>query len=391
MIQTLLGGSDVTELVQEGSVTQRFGLPLNEASVRLPADYLGIASTGIGLEIVRDGVCDFNGTVELLEAQGDGERMSVVYTGVDPSLVYNFRPARDADGDFSDPSFLEDFVTGPLVMGEVLANSVTHEGALGVELGTFAAGGVSIVGAPTNWPMTLAQLGGLFASTGRCDIIHTPISGSGNRARVDVYNGDFGADLSGSVVFRYATGATSNVQRCTFTLDSREIVNKLWDLLGPRKNQQQWWGGNITGDHPALDQPPYSSSQPAIAAAISASRATYRVRMLVQQFDQFSNRAEAKLAKALYLHRWQAEAYLRSRPKVLVELAPDPGIAPAFGPGDKIGAVAGAKFLGGFSGAKRVMEMTYRWGTEGYPELGAPIGQAGKPPPLVVSTSGENP
>ncbi|MGI8408020.1 MAG: hypothetical protein ACR2L3_05875 [Actinomycetota bacterium] len=388
-----LGGTEVTSHVLEGSVTHRWQLNLDEASIRMPS-FLTTAGEGVSLDITLNGALDFSGTVELIEDQGAEDRIDTIYTAIEPSFIYASRPARDADGDFSDPSFFEVFATGPQIFQEIFNNSIVYEGAMGVTFGSAAGGGVNLRGAPTNWPMYLSQVGAWLSSTGQVDFVHTPTGGG--TSRLDVYNGDFGADTGFQLNF--ATGSTSNCKGCRRTVDLREICNKKWDYLGPRKNQQQWWGGNITGsvDLPGgagnpLNSPPYAADQSIIMAAVYASRAAYRTRMEIEHFDQFSNSLEAAVGKPFYLRRWQAESWLRARPKIMVELTPHGGVIPTFKCGDKINVTAGPRFRGGFSGSQRVMEYSYRWGTEGVIELGTPVGATTGAPSVFVTTSAEKP
>ena len=383
-VTAVLADADVTELVQRGSVTHRWGMQLDEASVVIDSDYASAAENDV-LDIYLDGNLDFSARVAVVEDQGGVDEMQTMYTAVAPWFIYDWRPARDLDGDFSDPSFLQDFQFGPQIFEAIHAHSVIHEGAMGVTIGSVASGSADLTGSPTNWPMSLAEVGARLISTGLLDIVHVPQAGG--TARADLYNGDYGSDLSGSVVFQYAMGSSSNCSACRRTVDTREIMNKKWDYLGPRKNQQQWWGGNITGDHPDLAALPGNA---AVMAAISISRSAYYERFQFETFEQFSNIEEAEFSKPFYLRRWLAESYLRAGPKVLTEFTPDPGISPAFGVGDKIGVIAGSTFRGGFSGAQRVMEYTYGWDTEGVVQLGAPIGKPGMPP-VTTTTSAENP
>ena len=44
----------------------------------------------------------------------------VVYNSSDPMELWQWRPARDPDGDFSKPSFIQDFETGPQIMEAIL-------------------------------------------------------------------------------------------------------------------------------------------------------------------------------------------------------------------------------------------------------------------------------
>ena len=68
-----------------------------------------------------------------------------------------------------------------------------NEGPIFLDMGTFAGGGVSLTGAPTDWPMTIAELFSLLVSTGELDVVITPTDPGGDvMGTVDGYNGNYG-------------------------------------------------------------------------------------------------------------------------------------------------------------------------------------------------------
>jgi hypothetical protein len=252
---------------------------------------------------------------------------------------------------------------------------------MGIALGTFATGGADLSGAPADWPMTIADLVAMLVETGEVDVVCAPTDSGGNLGVVSVYNGDYGTDRTGSVSFQYATGSY-NARGCRRTVDFRELMNKLWIYLGPRVRTtrdpagDQHWKANITADDSGLADPP----QTTIAALIANSRTDHYVRMQIRIFDADG----AAASRLLYRRWWQMESWLRAKPRTFVHIVPNRGVAPAFRTGDLISVSAGTSFRGGFSGAQRVMEYTYRWDNDGVVELGSPVGQSGAP--AVVTT-----
>lgn len=381
-VSVYLDGTNITDRVQEGSVTHVLNGRAT-ATIRVPID---LASGGFNSSLYiapQGGGGAFFGRVKHLDDQADEDSGYTVYTAVDPSEILDFRPARDADGDFSKPSFMTTYPQGPRMLQEILQNSVTYEGSLGFSLGTFAAGGVNLSGLPTDWPMTIAEIQGLLTQTGEVDVVMAYTSSG---ATLSVYNGNYGSDLSSSVSFKYAMGTASNCRGCRRSVDGTEVMNKLWLYMGPRVGTKsdpagnQHWDGNITRDHPEL------AGKPGMSDAYFAtllSRQFYLERMDVRILD-----VDYDTAYQLYLYYWIRESLLRAWPKTLVHLTPDRGIAPAFHIGDRIHVQAGTYFRGGFSGSQRVYSYTYRFGDEGVIELGEPLGQAGAPA-LTVSADQE--
>lgn len=373
-------GQNAAPYVMEGSVTHTLN-GRSTATVRMPIEN---AVGGVNSSLWIDpGGGAFFGKVQHIDDQADEDDGYTVLTAVDPTHILEYRPARDSDGDFSKPSFMTDFPTGPQMLEEILTNSITYEGALGFSLGSFATGGVDLSGLPTDWPMSIGEITGLLTQTGEVDVVFSPSPSGGS---LSVYNGNFGSDLSGSVSFKYAMGNLSNCRACRRTTDMADLMNKLWLYLGPRVGTSadpagdQHWRGNITRDHPDLASIPGFS---AVSALITSSRSTYLERMEIRILDE-----DYTTAYKLYLHWWLRESLLRAQPKTLVHLTPHRGIAPAFGVGDLIHVQAGSAFRSGFSGVQRVYSYTYRFTSEGVIELGEPVGQAGAPA-LVTSADQE--
>ena len=393
------GGSDVdvTVLVQDASVTHQWQRP-SFATIRVPLDRVSGDWEGARLKVYPDdSTLDFHGKCVDVDDQADERSMYRTATFASASEIFPYRVVRDADGDFSKPSIITDFVTGPQIVEEALMNSMVAgdpaigEGPMGIVLGTFETGGPNMLGAPVDWPMSLDELFSRLVSTGHCDIVEVPIDSGDNMAEISAYNGDYGNDLTGSVSFEFATGSF-NARACQYERDYRELMNKLWKYGGPRVKSSsdpagdQHWRFNVTGDDPGLPDPPQS----AIAAAVAASRALHYERMIVDIEDADDELGED--FRNMTRLRWQMNVWMRVHGKRLVSVTPNRGIAPAFRTGDKIHVAAGASFGGGFSGAQRVQEYSYRFSARGPIELGPPIGKgvAGRPP-VMTSMDGTLP
>jgi hypothetical protein len=371
-----MDGVNVTANVTEGSVTHELNGRAS-ATLKMPIE---VASGDYYSEVYVDpGDGErFFGHVSHIDDQGDENTGYTVFTAIDPGEILEFRPARDADGDFSKPSFMTDFTAGPQMLEEILANSVTYEGDIGFSFGTFETGGVDLSGLPTDWPMTIAEIAGLLVQTGEVDVV---MSYSSSGATLSAYNGRYGNDLSGSVQFKYQMGASSNCRRCRRTVDGTNVMNKYWLYGGPRVQTaadpagDQHWKYNVTRDDAGVQALPGFS---AVESLILASRAAFLERMEIRIIDRTSE-AEGVASHDLDRVFWLRESLLRARPKTLVHLAPERGIAPSFGVGDRIHVEAGSGFRGGFSGTQRVYSYTYRWDVNGVVELGEPVGQAAVP------------
>jgi hypothetical protein len=264
---------------------------------------------------------------------------------------------------------MEEILTQSLIAGD----PPDAEGPAGFTLGTFATGGASMVGMPADWPMNISEVMSMLAETGQLDMVETFIDSGGNMSQLSFYNGDYGANKTGSVWFRYAEGSSSNARACRWTFDMSEIMNKLWIYLGPRVKPKsdpqgdQHWAANITGDSTFPDLPRLPAS--VVLAARDASQTSYFVRMLIRIFD-----GDESVLLDLYKAWWLTESWLRLKPKQLISITPHRGIAPTFRCGDVIRISAGTDFAGGFDKVQRVMGYSYRWTKDGPIELGEPIG-----------------
>lgn len=373
-----IGGTDVSGVALRGSVTRRLNRPAL-AQVTLPMD-AAVGGPGSRLKVDFGTGLFFHGMVmncETDSGENDGE---TVYNASDPMELWRWRPARDPDGDFSKPTFIEDNITGPAIMEAILDASMNAgagpptdaEGTLFLTLGSFPGGGVSLTGAPVDWPMTIAEVANLLVSTGELDIVISPTDpGGGIMGTVNCFNGNYGTDRTASVIFEYATGSL-NVRRLRWNEDMTEMCTKLWYYGGPRIETaadpagDQHWCWNITADDPALADPPQS----AIESARATAQTTYGVRMDIKIWDALGDLCLGPGAvdpgRDLYRRLWQIESWVRQQPRQLIHITPTRGTAiGTFDIGDLVTVSAGASVRGGFSGAQRVYEYTISWDEDG--------------------------
>jgi hypothetical protein len=321
-----------------------------------------------------------------------------IYNATDPMELWQWRPVRDDTCYFSLPTIIADYQTGPQILEAMLLNSEGQggcagadcedadaadcEGPLFLDYGTFESGGCDLSGAPTDWPMTIAQLTSLLISTGCLDVVIEPTDpGGGIMGEVSAYNGDFGTDLSGSVVFEYGTGAF-NISKFRRAQDMTNMCNKLWYFAGPRiltpsdPAGDQHWCFNVTGDDPGLPDPiPNGESLATLLANRLSSRSTYGTRMEIQIFDagecQPGDPADTccggdpltALFRGIYRNRWETESWIRYQPRDLVHVTPtrDTAIG-SFDIGDLVGIEIP---ILGINAAQRVYEYTVSWDTDG--------------------------
>jgi len=353
------------------------------------------------MKVVIDGSLWFHGFAQQIstEAGEDGALISE-YTALDPMFLWKWRPARDGPGsadpgDFSLPDFFREFIYGPQILEQILLQSEDDsdpefgEGPLFIDLAgaTYDSGIADLSGAPTDWPMTIAEVFELMSSTGTLDAVLSPIDSGGNMASLVVKNGDYGNNLTATVAFEYATG-DHNVKSVRMTEDSTAVCNKLWYYLGPRVGSaidppgDQHWRANITADDPGLPDPPNSD----IISRRDASRSSCGVRMEVRIYDGQGDGvvdASPSAFRELYRRLWQMESWLRAIPRTLVHITPvktsefyqlPPGVTPVqvgdFDIGDMVTVTADSIVRGGFTGAQRVYGFTVSWDEDGVVELG---------------------
>lgn len=408
---------DVTDCAVEGSVTRRLNRP-SQAQVKLPID-CAIGGPGSRLKVEfgpEDGdmVLYFHGFVLLCESSCDEDTGYTVYNATDPMEMWQWRLARDYDsitpGNFVDPYFTKTIAKGGKQRGPQMVESMLRasenpalipelaEGPLFISYGAFETGGVDLSGIPVDWPMTIMEVVSLLVSTGEVDVILTPIDSGGNMAQVDVYNGDYGTDRSGSVVFEFGTGAR-NVRNLRWNEDMANMRNKIQYFFTPKETTRRY-KANITGDDPCLPGNIGNPGGPGgslpdrdnflapgdLGTLIDNSRSTYGVRMDIQTFDvDVIYRKEGCVEDAatlgcctdldpvriLYRRLWQIESWIAAQPREIIHITParDTAIG-AFDIGDLVGVTVAPTIRGGTTGAQRVYEYTISWdGEESVPAI----------------------
>jgi hypothetical protein len=321
----------------------------------------------------------FHGKVLNTETDTDKDGGTTVFNAQDAMELWQWRPVRDDDGDFSKPAIIVTYDTAPQILEAMLTNTVSAgggpptdaEGDIFLDMGTFAGGGNSVVGAPVDWPMTIMDLYSLLVSTGQLDAVITYTDpGGGVTGTIDAYNGDYGTDLSGSVSFDYGTGGfTASAVR--WNRDMTSMVNKYWLYGGPRVESaadpagDQHWCFNVTGDDPGLPGYPASNPYDAVITRRDASQTAYGVRMKVDIFDGYDDDCIpgfGTIGRELYRWQWIIYSYFAAIPREIIHVTPDDdSYVGCFGIGDLVGVSAVADVNGGFSGAQRVYEYTVSW------------------------------
>ena len=321
---------------------------------------------------------DHHGTIKFESAE-DGEDADGLceLTSESAREIWEWRPARDGPSDGDDPGnyitpdFFERLELGPLVMEDVLLQSAdgsdpaVGEGDMAITMGTFSAAGISLAGVPMSTPMSIEQLASLLASTGEVDVVETMIDSGGAMSQIDVYDGNYGTDLSATVNFVYDPTASpySNVRYIKRTRDMSKLVNKIRYLLGPRVTETQWRRSiEATGALP--DTSTYTHAD--LVAAIMASRTTWLVRSDIRIYDAFDNEASAA---GLYERLWQDESMWRLQPRTLVTIRPIEGLYPEFDIGDLVGIDYYSGFMGGATGVQRVYGRKLAWDVDGVVRL----------------------
>jgi hypothetical protein len=409
-IQVYLDGTEVTDCVQSGSVKRTLNRPA-EATARLYSE-CAIGNPCSKMKVVIDSTLWFHGFVMQISTEvGEDGTLISEYTALDPMFLWQYRPARDGlasgdPGDFSNPTFFTRVGTGPEIMQEILEQSEDTsqgpddaEGPLFIDLAgaTYDAGTTDLSGAPTDWPMSIAEVFELLSSTGTLDAVLLPIDAGGNMASLVVKNGDYGNDLTATVAFEYATG-DHNVRAVRMVEDSSGICNKLWYFLGPRvkgprdPGGDQHWRANVQGfsilPYPPggqsvnIDNSQHIEANNQLGEQIYDSRQSCGVRMEVRIYDAQGDENPA-VYHELYKRLWQMESWLRSIPRTLVHITPvrisqfdqlPPGVTPVqvgdFDIGDLVTVTAGSIVRGGFTGAQRVYGYTVSWDEDGVVELG---------------------
>jgi hypothetical protein len=369
-----IDGVDVTNLSLAGSSTRRLNR-MSQAQVTLPMES-AFGGTGSRLKITFDGVLHHHGIVMLCETEAGEDTGTTVYNSRDPLDIWSWRPCRDADGDYTKPAILRSTAEGgygdqgaPIVIYNMMLNSENAtasadphpDGALLLEYdaGNFATGGTDVSGAPTDWPMTMADVASLLTSTGRLDIVVTPIDSGGNLGEINCYNGDYGTDRTGSVIFQYGMGAR-NIRALRHNEDATNVISWLRYLLGPRVLSSadpagdQHWRTSVDGGTNVEDRCQFTTR-------MSDIESTYGGRFDIRIFDG----DDISDAKELYYELYALEACIRSIPRELVHITPtrETEIG-TFDIGDVITVEAAPVVRGGFSGEQRIYGYTIAWDGE---------------------------
>jgi len=376
-----IDGSDVSTVSVSGSVTRRLNRP-SQAQVRIPYDS-AIGGAGSRLKVTINGTLVFHGFVLLCELDTAENMGYVVYNAQDPMELWRWRPARDGaasgdPGDFSNPTFIERVKFAPSIMEEIITQSLDDsdpakgEGPLFLDIGTVESTTTDVSGAPTDWPMTIAEIQSLLSNAGVLDSVITPTDpGGGVMGTVDFYKGDFGSDLSGSVVFEYATGA-QNIRNVRWNDDITNMCNKLWYYLGPRVGTaqdpagDQHWCANVTGTSVFPSTVISGGDLTSLLSERSSSQSSYGVRMDIKIWDAQGDCSVPIMGYDLYKRLWVIESRLRQRVLRFVHITPTRNTAiNSFGIGDLVQVNIDSSILGGVSAKQRVYEYTVSWDADG--------------------------
>lgn len=409
-LEVTIDGTDVSEFALEGSSSRKLN-KVSPATVKFPMDAV-VGSVGSRLKISFDGELHHHGRVMNREFDGGEDFGYVVYNSESSLEIWGKRPVRDpatslTPGNLIDPTLLVDFQSGPQIIQAMMQASENTslipeaaEGPLFQEQGSFETGGADLSGAPTNFPMTMLDMASLLVSSGRLDIIETPIDSGGNMARIDCYNGNYGVDRRNSVIFSYGTG-DYNVRGLQWNEDMSNVVNKLQYFFTPRETTERY-KGNITGDDPCLyygggDDGAGGSIRDCLqgpgnplGALRRQSQADYGVRYEAQEFDigEIAKEDHSPCTgspsddpcdcvcvtrdpkRELWRWLWQVESTIRAEPRTMYHISPIRGFGiNTFDIGDLITVQAGPQIVGGFSLVGRVYEYTISWGADGPFEL----------------------
>jgi hypothetical protein len=396
--QVYVDGVEHTGVSLSGGWTPRLNRPA-QATVTMPMEEDAGDCGSLLMITLDDDEIVFHGPILNTETDTNKDGGTTIYNAQDHMELWQHRPVRADDGDFSKPSgsgetdgrdIIATYETGPQILEAMLLNSIDTtaggggpppsdaEGDIFLTPGSVAGGGAALYGAPVDWPMTIMDFFSLLVSTGQLDAVITYTNpGGGVTGTIDAYNGDYGTDLSASVRFVYGSSPRS-AQAVRWNRDMTNMVNKYWIYSGPRIASvadpagDQHWCFNITGDDPDLAYPPGGKLQPPAALAnnqlgekLADSRDAYGVRMKIDIFDAYDETCIpgfGTVGRDLYRYQWQVYSWFSSEPKNIVHVLPtDDTYIGCFGIGDLVGVEASSEVKGGFSGAQRVMEYTVSW------------------------------
>lgn len=364
-MRAFLGGSEVTIRCQQMSRTPDLN-GLWSADIRLASQYASLTEGVTELIITDNGGGELHvGPCWYGEDDGNADDQMSTITSFDERVKWPFRQMMDADGDYSDPSIFQDFENAPEIMEAAIENSILNDGPMGIAVGSVTASSIPLIGfKPVDFPWSLQQLMDFLVNTGELDVMLNPASGGAST--VDLVPGDAGTDLSGSVVFDYNTGSF-NCIGAKYTFDMKDTITRIRYFLGPKRPQYdydiQHWAGDVQIDDPNLDLPPWDVLEPTIEAQSAAMEANTGLMREVMIYDSTPGEEGEMALRDLYYALWQSEMLIRTVPRRLLQMTPEPGISPSFGVGDIIGA--NAVLRGSVGGAQRVYRFTVEQDPEG--------------------------
>lgn len=352
-----IDGTDITDLCQRITWSPAFNL-IDTGVVRIPSGHVEYQEGISQLHLYSAGEIKFSGPIWNPQAEGGVDSSYTEITAHDHRIYMTKRLCKSTIGDnlITPGDVILTNVTAPEIMAQYLENSLLIDGDLPLGAEAVDSGGADCTGVPTDFPMTLDRMRSLLVSSGQLDqVLHPGVDFS----TVDFLN-HYENDLSGSVIFEYATGA-HNCQVATRSFDMEDLINALWYLLGPRLNEEHWRGSiTPTAPHPGGHWPP------ALLARIMNSRALY---YYMQEIRIFDDKGDENSIRPLFEEEWSNEAWVRAVPREFASVRPERGLAPTFSVGDQIGVEAGALLDGGFSGKQTVYSFTWSTDADGVDEI----------------------
>jgi hypothetical protein len=373
-----IDGTSITEICQ--SITWRSALSRPSTGVVRFPSHLFSVQTGVGeMHIYSSGNLVFSGPIWNLQTEGGTDSAYTEITAYDHLIYLQKRLCKQGTtqpGNLIKPiDVILDNITAPQILEAYIENSHVIDDPYTIKplplvVTSAAGGGPDMTGVPMNFPMTIDEMRSMLVSTGQLDVVVTPGIGSSN---LDLYNGDYGTDRTGSVAFNYGTG-NFNSQIATLTEDMDVVVNALWYLLGPRVPgfEGRRWRGSITptaanagGDGAGVGNPGDPWPLP-LQQRFYGSRDVYGYFQEVRIYDEEEDEQDIR---ELYEELWANEAWIRANPRQFVNIRPERGLTPTFGIGDLI-ALAGGPMLngGGFIGNQRVYEVEWSCDPDGVME-----------------------
>lgn len=360
MMTATLGGVDITQWCQRIAHQPELNLR-SYAEVSVPSELVSFAE-GADELVITEGGTKHAGRAYYGEDTGDADDKMSVVQSYGPLVWFDRMQVMDADGDYSDPSIIADNLNAVDIMAAAINNWIAVEGGLDLAVGTTAGGGVPLIGyKPTDWPMTIEALREFLVNTGQLDLVVN--HAAGGSSTVDLYNGDYGSDLSGSVALQYGMGAF-NCVGAKYTFDFAKTVSRIRYFLGPKRPQFdgdiQHWAGDVQIDDPDLPDPPQSTID-GLSSSVEAMLG------LLRRIEIYDANGDENALRDLYFRIWQSDALINMRPRRLLTVTPEPGISPSFTCGDTI--TGGAALRDTISGAQRVYSYRAEQDVEGNVQL----------------------